>query len=396
MSVAQKPPPLTASSDKFFTGEEVTGYPYSRPSESLEIVPGLIVSQHSGEGKANQYFLRGFNLDHGTDLAFYLDGMPLNMRTHGHGQGYADTNFLMPELLSSMLVHKGPYAAEDGDFSSAGSIYIQYIDKIDKGYFSATGGSFGYGRGFAIQPYNNIYGGDAYGAVEMNVYNGPWERSDQIRKINSVLRWTRGTQSDGLSLTAMAYANRWYATDQIPMRAVNSGLLSLWGTLDPTDGGDTSRFSLSGRWSQTEGNHYSRVEAYAIRSTLELYNNFTYFLAHPDIGDQFRQFDRRTILGVNAQHGIAWNSFGLPVQTRFGLQSRYDDIRLGLQESFRRNMYDAIRNDYVGEGSIGIWTDTTVSWTPWLRTVAGARVDLYSAAVKSIQTLADAPKVLNS
>ncbi|MDP3553002.1 TonB-dependent receptor [Methylocystis sp.] len=396
VSVEQKPPPLTASSDKFYTGAEVTAYPYSRPSESLEIVPGLIVSQHSGEGKANQYFLRGFNLDHGTDLALYLDGMPLNMRTHGHGQGYADTNFLMPELLSSILVHKGPYAAEDGDFSSAGSIYIQYIDKIDKGYFSGTGGSFGYGRGFAIQPYKDIYGGDAYGAVEMNVYNGPWERGDEVKKINGVLRWTRGTQSDGMSLTAMAYANRWYSTDQIPMRAVNSGLLSLWGTTDPTDGGNTTRFSLSGRWSQTEGNHYSRVEAYAIRSTLELYNNFTYYLAHPDVGDQFRQFDRRTIVGVNAQHGIAWNSFGLPVQTRFGLQGRYDDIRLGLQESFRRNIYDSIRNDYVGEGSIGIWTDTTVSWTPWLRTVAGARVDLYSAATNSIQTLADAPKVLNS
>ncbi|MGJ0622539.1 MAG: TonB-dependent receptor [Methylocystis sp.] len=391
-----QPPPITASSEKFFTGAEVNALPFARSSEALEIVPGLIVTQHSGDGKANQYYLRGFNLDHGTDLALYLDGMPLNMRTHGHGQGYADANFLIPELLSYVLARKGPYDAQDGDFSSAGSIYMQYKDKIDKGFYQLTGGSFAYGRALAVAPYQDFAGGSAYGAVEAQYYNGPWERGDNLRRINSVLRWARGTQEDGASVTFMGYANRWYATDQIPTRAVNSGLLSLWGTLDPTDGGDTTRFSLSGRWSLTEGNHYSRVEAYAIRSTLELYNNFTYFLAHPEIGDQFRQFDRRTIVGVNAEHRIAWSSFGLPVVSRIGVQSRYDDIRLGLQESYRRNIYDAIRNDYVGEGSIGIWTDTTVRWTPWLRTVAGARVDLYSAATNSIQTLADAPKVFNS
>jgi hypothetical protein len=119
-----KPPPLTAASEAFFTGKEVNALPFSRPAEALEIVPGLIVSQHSGDGKANQYFLRGFNLDHGTDLALYLDGTPLNMRTHGHAQGYADSNFLIPELLSYVLARKGPYDAQDGDFSSAGSIYL--------------------------------------------------------------------------------------------------------------------------------------------------------------------------------------------------------------------------------------------------------------------------------
>ena len=238
---APKAPPATSSSEKFFTGAQVTAFPYARPSESLEVVPGLIVTQHSGDGKANQYYLRGFNLDHGTDLAIYLDGMPLNMRTHGHGQGYADTNFLMPELLKYVLARKGPYSAEDGDFSSAGSIYIQYIDRIDKGYFGVTGGNFGYARAFAIQPYNNIQGGDAYGAVEAQYYNGPWERGDNLRKINSVMRWTRGTESDGMAITAMAYANRWYSTDQIPARAVNSGrrfdlAVQPVGTLEPDRG----------------------------------------------------------------------------------------------------------------------------------------------------------------
>jgi outer membrane receptor protein involved in Fe transport len=390
-------PPTNASSTKFFTGPEVTAYPYSRPSESLEIVPGLIVTQHSGEGKANQYFLRGFNLDHGTDLAFYLDGMPLNMRTHGHGQGYADTNFIIPELLSYIEARKGPYDARDGDFSSAGSIYMQYLDKVDKGFFSVTGGSFGYGRAFAIQPYHDFAGGSAYGAAEAQYYNGPWERGDNLRRFNSVLRWSRGTQEDGASVTFMGYANKWYSTDQIPLRAVTSGQLSRWGTLDPTSGGATSRFSLSGRWSQTEGNHYTRVEGYVVRSTLELYNNFTYFLAHPDVGDQFRQFDYRTIIGANAQHGIRWDDiFGLPVETRIGFQGRYDDIRLGLQEGYRRQLYSTIGNNYVGEGSIGLWTDTTIHLAPWLRAVGGIRVDYFNANVRNVQSLYDSPQVTNS
>lgn len=386
---------MTAASEAFFTGQEVNALPFSRPAEALEIVPGLIVSQHSGDGKANQYFLRGFNLDHGTDLALYLDGVPLNMRTHGHAQGYADSNFMIPELLSYVLARKGPYDAQDGDFSSAGSIYLQYKDKIDRGYYQVTGGSFAYARALAVAPYKNINGGDAYGAVEAQYYNGPWQRGDNMRRINSVLRWSRGTQEDGMLITAMAYANKWYSTDQIPERAVNSGLVSLWGTLNPTDGGNMSRVSLSGRWSETEGNHNSRVETYGVLSSLDLYNDFTYFLDNPVLGDQFHQFDRRVMLGTNAQHSIKWDSFGLPVETRIGFQGRYDGINLGLQDSYRRFLYDAVRLDNVGEGSVGLWTDTAVRWTPWLKTVTGGRLDYYTASVNSRQNYRGAPKLLN-
>jgi outer membrane receptor protein involved in Fe transport len=171
---------------------------------------------------------------------------------------------------------------------------------------------------------------------------------------------------------------------------------SLWGTLNATDGGDTTRFSLSGRWSQTEGNHATRVEAYVVRSTLNLYNDFTYFLSHQDLGDQFRQFDRRWMAGGSAQHAIEWDSFGLPVVTRVGLQGRYDDIRLGLQDSVRRTPWDTVRNDAVGEGNISLWTDTTVRWTPWLKTVAGGRFDYYNANVNSLQSLWGSPVAANS
>ncbi len=402
-----KAPPPTSSSEKFFTGKQVNALPVARPGEALEIVPGLVVTQHSGEGKANQYFLRGFQLDHGTDLALFLDGMPLNMPTHGHGQGYADANFLMPELLASVTARKGPYSAQDGDFSPAGSVYMQYIDSAPKGgLFSLTGGSFGYGRAFGMKSWEGL-GGTFLGAVEAGIYNGPWARPDEIRKINGVLRYSRGTQEDGISVTAMAYANRWFSTDQIPTRAVNAGILSLWDTTDRTDGGDTTRFSLSGRWSATYGNQYSRVEGYAIRQTLDLYNNFTYFLGGHfidlgdpnnllDLGDQFHQFDHRTIFGANALHGWKWAIAGMPAETRVGFQGRFDDIRVGLQDSYQRQLYDALRNDYVQEGSVGFWTDTSVQWTPWLKTTGGARFDYFHVDVNSLQTYADAPKVADS
>ncbi len=383
-------PVPTEASQSFSTGAQVNAIPVQRPGEALEVVPGLAVTQHSGEGKANQYWLRGFNLDHGTDLALWLDGMPLNMRTHGHGQGYSDANFLIPELIGSVLSRKGPYNAQDGDFSNAGSVYINYISKLPQGLVQATGGSFGYGRLLGIKSWEHG-GGDVLGAVESTIYNGPWERPDSTRKINSVLRWSRGTQEDGMSLTGMAYANRWYSTDQIPQRAVDEGVLSRWGTMNPTDGGDTTRFSLSGRWSEVSGNQYSRVEAYAIHSTLDLYNDFTYFLANPILGDQFRQFDRRTLVGGQALHGVNYTLAGFPAETRLGLQGRYDDIRVGLQDSFRRTPYDAVRNDHVGEGSVSLWTDTKVKWTPWLTTIAGARLDFYQASVGSLQDYLAAP-----
>jgi TonB-dependent Receptor Plug Domain/TonB dependent receptor len=392
--VEPKKPPVTTASETYVTGEQINARPVARPAEALEAaMPGLNVSQHSGEGKANQYQLRGFQLDHGTDLAITLDGMPLNMRTHGHGQGYMDANFLVPELISSVVGRKGPYFAEEGDFSSAGAVHVNYADRLDQGLFSVTGGSFGYGRMLAAKSYDNIYGGTVLGALETSIYSGPWVRPDEIRKINGLLRWSRGTQEDGLSITGMAYANRWFSTDQIPSRAVSAGIIPLWGNIDPTDGGDTTRFSLSGRWSQVEGNHSSRVEAFAIRSTLDLYNNFSYFLSNPDLGDQFHQFDHRTVVGLNAQHAIKYEVASLPTETRFGFQGRYDNIRVGIQDTWRRQAYDSVRNDYVNEGSLGFWTDTTVKWTPWLRTTGGARVDYFNAAVNSLQTLQDAPKM---
>ena len=386
------PKELPSSSERFFTGGQLNSIPTFRAGEALEIVPGLAVTQHSGEGKANQYYLRGFDLDHGTDLALYLDSMPINLRTHGHGQGYADINFMIPEMLAYVDARKGPYNVEDGDFSNAGTLRMQYLQKVPEGVFSSTGGAFGYGRQFGMKSWEYA-GGDILGGGEVSIYNGPWLTPMNQRKISGVLRWSKGEENNGMSLTGMAYANRWYSSDQIPLRALDSNQMSRWGTINPTDGGDTTRFSLSGRWAQENKTSSTKVEAFAIHTSLGLNNDYTYYLVHPILGDQFRQFDRRILIGGNAYQTFKFNFFDKESELKFGLQSRYDDIRLGLQDEYRRTPYDTARNDKVGEGNVSLLTDYKTRCSPSLRTVVGARWDYFWGSNNGLQTYAGSPLV---
>ena len=364
------------------SGAEVNAVPFLRAGEALEVVPGLIVTQHSGEGKANQYFLRGFNLDHGTDLSIRIDGMPVNMPTHGHGQGYADINFLIPELIQSVYVRKGPYYADVGDFSSAGSVEIDYLNKLPKNIAEMTIGSFGYHRGLAAGS-TAVGAGTLLAAIEGVKYNGPWDVPDNVRKINGVMRYSQGTATDGLTLTAMAYSNAWNSTDQVAQRAIDQGIIGRFGTLDPTDGGVSSRFSLSGNFAHSSEYGQSKISAYVVRSDLQLYNNFTYFLDNPVNGDQFNQLDRRTLGGFDARHAFDWRFGGFETQTRVGVQSRYDDIHVGLFKTEQRALLSTVREDRVQEGNVGIWTDTTTRWTDWLRSTVGIREDIFAGRVLS-------------
>ena len=380
--------PVASSSEKNVSGEAVNERPFARPAEALEVVPGLIVTQHSGDGKANQYFLRGFNLDHGTDLAISVDEMPVNMRTHAHGQGYADLNFLIPELIGSVNIRKGPYFADEGDFSSVGSVHVGLLDSVNKTMASITAGSFGYRRMLGITS-TKLGDGTLLIAGEANAYNGPWDNPDSLRKLNGVVRYSQGTAQDGFSLTGMAYANKWNSTDQIPSRAIASGEIGLFGALDPSDGGNSSRFSLSGRWAQTDEAGSSKANFYAIKSSLNLWNNFTYFLSDPVNGDQFHQHDERILGGVNASHTFRSQFAGLPMETEIGVQSRYDDIRLDLGNTARRQFLSPIRSDAVQEGSVGVFAQNTLNWTDWLRTNVGWRGDFYQTSVNSFFTPAN-------
>jgi hypothetical protein len=372
----------TAASAMRISGAEVNAVPFSRVGEALEVVPGLIVTQHSGEGKANQYFLRGFNLDHGTDLAITVDGMPINMPTHGHGQGYADINFLIPELIQSVNVRKGPYYADVGDFGSAGALAIDYVNKLPKNIAEITFGSFGYQRG--VTAGSTVVGqGTLLTAIESSHYDGPWDVPDNVRKVSGVMRYSQGTATDGLTLTGMAYSNGWNSTDQVAQRAIDQGLIDRFGTLDPTDGGTSSRFSLSSNWAQSSEYGQSKVSAYVIRSELQLFNDFTYLLDNPVNGDQFSQLDRRTLGGFDARHAFDWRFAGIETQTRVGVQGRYDDIHVGLFKTEQRALLSTVSDDRVQEGNAGIWTDSTTRWTDWLRTTVGLREDIFAGRVVS-------------
>ena len=371
-----------SSSERTITGERLLERPIMRPAEVLEAAPGLIITQHSGEGKANQYFLRGFNLDHGTDLSINVDGMPVNMPTHGHGQGYADLNFLIPELISTMQVRKGPYFAQEGDFSSAGAVHLNYIDKIDRNLWLTSLGSFGYGRGLAIASHQ-VGQGQVLFAGEASAYNGPWDTPDRLRKLNTVMRYSQGTADNGFSVTGMAYVNRWNSTDQVAERAVTSGLIGRFGTLDPTDGGNANRFSLSGRWEQSGKDSATRANAYVINSSLNLYNNFTYFLNDQTNGDQFRQSDRRTILGGQASHTFKGDVGGRPMETEVGFQTRHDRISVGLEDTVARQTWNVVRSDFVRQTSGAVYVENRYKLTEWFRTSLGLRGDTYLVDVNS-------------
>lgn len=374
--------PVEAASAGVISGAALNSRPVTRPGEVLEEVPGLIVTQHSGEGKANQYFLRGFNLDHGTDIALAVDGMPVNMRTHAHGQGYADLNFLIPELVGAVEFHKGPYFVRDGDFASAGSVRIDYLDTVAKNLALTSIGSFGYKRALSIASVQ-LGEGNLLVAGEAQVYDGPWAVPDALRKINGVARYSQGTARDGFSLTGMAYAARWTATNQIAERAVAEGLIGRYGTLNPTDGGDTSRFSLSGRFSATDATGITRASAYVIRYQMNLFNDFTYYLNDPVNGDQFHQLDQRILGGGEVLHIFQGDLFGRPLEVEVGAQTRTDSIRVGLFNTTNRQYRSGVLDDRVLEASGAVYLDTRLRWTDWLRTSVGFRADGYYASVVS-------------
>jgi TonB dependent receptor/TonB-dependent Receptor Plug Domain len=266
----------TAASEGDINQAEISTRPMLRPGELLEQIPGLVISQHSGEGKANQYYLRGFQLDHGTDLSATIDDIPVNLPSHAHGQGYSDINWLIPEVVSDVTYKKGPYYADEGDFSTAGSYDLYYRNTIAP-TLSISGGDYGYERLFVADS-PTIGTGHLLYAVELGHDNGTFDRPDNYRKVNGLLRWSR-TYEDASSLfvTAQAYNGTFNSTDQIPERLVERGIIDRDGAVDPTDGGQTSRFALSADWIHPERNGQFKVSAYSFAQQLNLFSDFTYY-----------------------------------------------------------------------------------------------------------------------
>ncbi|MBV9530828.1 MAG: TonB-dependent receptor, partial [Bradyrhizobium sp.] len=365
------------------SGEDLNARPIAHSPEILEATPGLAVVQHSGSGKANQYYLRGYNLDHGTDMAIFWDDVPINLPTNAHGQGYADLNFLIPETVNGLDVRKGPYFADVGDFANAGDLHISLRDSVPQNIVSATVGSFGYSRFLALGS-TPLNGGSLLYAGEFNSYNGPWVTPEDVRRFSGLLRYSQGTATDGFSATAMAYTNNWNSSDQVALRAITTGQIGLFGELDPTDGGDTSRFLFSTRFAQSDDAGLWKANAYLVKSTMNLFNNFTWDTTDPVNGDQFHQLDNRVYGGVNASRTQIGTLFNRPTETIFGVQSRYDDINVGLSDTTHRLFLSNILFDSVKEGNVGIYAQNTTHWTDWFRTTAGWRGDYFWASVDSM------------
>ena len=369
----------STSSEGTVTAKQLENRPLLRPAEVMEAVPGLIISQHSGDGKANQYYLRGFNLDHGTDFSTSLMSMPVNLPTHAHGQGYTDLNFLIPELVDRIQYRKGTYYAGDGDFSAAGSARIDYVRKLDEPFVQATLGENDYVRVLtAASP--KMGEGNLLLAGETYHNDGPWAVHEDLVKENFVARYSEGRRDDGVSVVVLAYDAKWTATDQIAQRAIDT--VGLYGSLDPTTGGNTHRNSVSADFASSDNRGISRVNAYFIDYALDLWSNFTYAI-DPVHGDQFQQSDKRRIFGGNASHTWASNVGDMAVETTVGTDLRNDDIQNGVFLTQNRNIWGTVRDDSIRQTSLAIWGETQVQWIEKLRSTFGLRADSYRFDVTS-------------
>ncbi|KXS35000.1 MAG: hypothetical protein AWU56_1415 [Idiomarina sp. T82-3] len=353
---------------------EIEIRPMLRTGELMELIPGMSATQHSGSGKANQYFLRGFNLDHGTDFATYVDGMPVNMRSHGHGQGYTDINFLIPEIIAQVTYQKGTYYGDVGDFSGAGSVGFSTQMTRRNGLASVTLGEDNYRRALVADSVNSGSRNATLYALEYQTYDGPWSDIDEdVDKLNGVLRHSIRLDDGVLTLGAMGYHNEWNSADQIPARAVESGLIDELGSIDPTLGGKTHRYSLNAIYTTAD---YA-LSAYAIDYGLSLFSNFTYYLDDPVNGDQFEQVDDRMIYGASGSWHIN-NNFTV------GFDTRYDDIgEVGLYKSEARERIGAVRSDRVDEWSFGSYVTHDYQWTGRLRSTVSLRYDYFDFDVNS-------------
>ncbi|HEX4871087.1 MAG TPA: TonB-dependent receptor [Nevskiaceae bacterium] len=360
-----------AASEGSIGAVDLARRPLLRVGELLEAVPGLIATQHSGSGKANQYFLRGFNLDHGTDFAVSVDGVPINLPSHGHGQGYTDLNFLIPELVQRIHFRKGPYFADVGDFSSAGSAQFRTVDRLDQPLLKLGLGEDHYRRLLAAGGHHAGRAHWVY-AAETQRDDGPWTRPENLGRGSGLLQVQQGDEQAGWRAQLRGYHSRWDATDQIPLRAVQSGALGEFDSLDPTLGGDSNRVSLLGeRWRGP-----TEAQLYLAYYDLALFSNFTYFLDDPVNGDQFEQADRRLYGGGHLRHRWPLTLFGRPAQHSLGLQLRHDRIgEVGLFRTAARERLSTVSTASIDQTALALWYQLDQSWSEALRGYAGLRVD---------------------
>ena len=358
--------------------------PLLRTGEVMETIPGLIASQHSGTGKANQFYLRGFNLDHGTDFAASLEGVPLNLRTHGHGQGYLDLNLLIPELVNTIEFRKGPYYSEVGDFATSGSADIELVKEVQEPILKTEAGLDEYYRGLFANS-SRIGDKSVLYALNAQYYNGPFDVPENTAQYSAIVKLSGGSSSNGYSVSALGYTSDWNSSDQIPRGAVETGYISRFGVIDSTAGGETDRYKLIANWwNMNDSYGQTRATVYASYYRLNLFSNFTYFLNNPERGDQFEQVDRRFYGGARISHEWFTSWFDKRTVNIVGADLRHDQIfEIGLHNTEMRRRWSTVRDDVIGESSIGAYFENEVQWADKLQTNIGLRADFFYFDVNS-------------
>ena len=371
-----------SAAEGFVGHTELEQRPILRPGELLETVPGVVISQHSGEGKANQYYLRGFNLDHGTDIGITVGGVPANMRTHAHGQGYSDINWIIPELVNYVNYRKGTYYADQGDFSTAGAANMAFFNELPSDVETVSAGPYGQARILLARSPKAGLNGHLLYAFEYGHTDNTADSPDNYRQYNGFLRYSHQANDVIWGVTAQAYTAKWMSSDQIPLRAVQSGLIDRFGQIDPTDGGKTHRYVFSGDYANNRGESSTNVNAYVMNYSLRLFSDFTYFLSDPLNMDQFEQTDDRVVTGVNADH--SWGA-GTSTYT-VGYQFRNDNVApVGLYATKAQQVIGTRRIDHVVEVSNALYAQTERHITQKLRLTLGLRGDAYNFKVIDIR-----------
>jgi outer membrane receptor protein involved in Fe transport len=366
---------ITASNSQTVRDRDLSLRMIAEPADILKVTPGLFVGQHAGGGKANQYFIRGFDIDHGTDLALWFDGMPINNVSHGHGQGYADFHFIIPELVDQVHVNKGPTDIAYGDLATAGSVSMTTRDRLNENQIYLSGGMFNTQRALAMLtlkvPARPLF------AMEVYHSDGPYKNPEDMDRFNLFLKAplirSRGT---ALNLTLMGYGAGWNGSGQIPMRAIDNGSIDRYGSEDPSEGGSSQRHSVSLDYVATPNDKDEiKVTAYVINYRLSLFSNFTFFAADSVNGDQINQRDDRVTTGFQASYAHRHDLLGIPATARLGMSARNDLIHTNLDNSVRRAITNRIVDADVREGSLSAWYMQSVTPFKWLYAEAGVRAD---------------------
>jgi outer membrane receptor protein involved in Fe transport len=377
--------PVAASSHQFIPDKEYLLQPQGRPAQVLRLIPGFIAVEHSGgAGKADQYFLRGFDADHGTDVAFFFDGMPINLRTHAHGQGYTDLNFIIPETIEGLDVHKGAYLPEYGDFATAGAVNFRTRDMVKEGVVQGAGGQFDTQRYLLmLSPTKDRV--RTLLAAEGYYTNGPFQHDNRYFRSNLLGKMTTNLMGrDELSLTATFHKSQWNASGEIPLRAVHDGTLDRFGAIDPTEGGKTLRSTakLNYHYDTASGGQFF-ANAYGQYYRLDLFTNFTFFQNDPVNGDGFVQSDRRVMYGGDIgykQHVEVW---GVPGIGTIGFQTRVDDIHTRLGTQRMRAPIGVTTDSDILEASYAPFVKAELQPASWLRLAGGLRADTFTFDVRN-------------